>query len=287
MALPSKAVRHHGRAKAWLARAVGDAQRLRPDEQHRPASPVRGRVRRRAGEAPERRCRRRQWPPSVDDHACRRSRCSRRRRRRRRRCAGCRRSLRPSPTCSITPAFITATRSRHGQRLALIVRDVDEGDADPLLDRAQLVAHVLAQPEVERRERLVEQQHLGLDRQRACDRDALLLAAGQLGNPLVALVRQARPVAAARPPCRSRSARADAAHAQAVADILGHRHQREQREVLEDQRGRALVGADAGHVRAADADRRRRTDRGSRRWCAAAWSCRSRTGRGSRRTRRH
>ena len=75
----------------------------------------------------------------------------------------------------------------HGQRLALIVGDVDEGDADALLDRAQFGAHVLAQPQIERRQRLVEQQHLRLDRERAGDRDALLLAAGEFADLLVAL----------------------------------------------------------------------------------------------------
>ena len=65
----------------------------------------------------------------------------------------------------------------HGERLALVVGDVDERDVGALLDRAQLGAHVLAQLEVERGQRLVEQHHLGLDRERAGNGDALLLAA--------------------------------------------------------------------------------------------------------------
>src|SRR6185369_6729402 len=40
--------------------------------------------------------------------------------------------------------------------------------------------------------------------------------------------------------------------AQAVGDVLRHRHQREQRQVLEDERGRPLIRAEAGHVLAAD-----------------------------------
>ena len=43
-------------------------------------------------------------------------------------------------------------------------------------------AQLLADLGVERAEGLVEQQHLGLVRQRARDRDALLLAAGELGR---------------------------------------------------------------------------------------------------------
>ena len=48
---------------------------------------------------------------------------------------------------------------------------------------AQLQLHVLAELEVERREGLVEQQDLGLGRQRPGERRALDLAAGQLGRP--------------------------------------------------------------------------------------------------------
>ncbi len=123
-----------------------------------------------------------------------------------------------------------------------------------LLDGAQLGAHVLAQLEVERRQRLVEQHHLRLDRKRAGDRDALLLAAGELADRLVR--------APGRSTSRSSSSAlraprrlVDAAHLEAEGDVLPDRHQREKRQVLEDQRGRPLVRPDAAHVLAADADR--------------------------------
>ena len=48
--------------------------------------------------------------------------------------------------------------------------------------REQFLAHLQPQLGVEIRQRLVEQQHLRLDRQRAGDRDALLLAAGELAG---------------------------------------------------------------------------------------------------------
>src|SRR5579871_489330 len=51
---------------------------------------------------------------------------------------------------------------RHRERFALVMRNVDEGDADALLDFAQLVAHMLAQLEVQRRQGLVEQEDFGL-----------------------------------------------------------------------------------------------------------------------------
>jgi hypothetical protein len=44
-----------------------------------------------------------------------------------------------------------------------------------------------------------------------------------------------------------------ALHLERKGDVLPHRHQREQGEVLEDQRGGAQIGADARHVAPADA----------------------------------
>ena len=58
-----------------------------------------------------------------------------------------------------------------------------------LLQLADVLAHAAAQLGVEIRQRLVEQQHLRLEHERARHRDALLLAAGELGwhAPLEAL----------------------------------------------------------------------------------------------------
>ena len=53
------------------------------------------------------------------------------------------------------------------------------------------VEHLGHELRVERARDLVEQQQVGLHRQRADDRDALLLAAGQAVGVLVALVGQA------------------------------------------------------------------------------------------------
>src|SRR3546814_2512168 len=74
---------------------------------------------------------------------------------------------------------------RHRERFFLVVGHKDEGDAGLRLQALQLDLHFLAQLEVERRERLVEQQHPGLARQRAGERPALLLAAGELSRPAV------------------------------------------------------------------------------------------------------
>ena len=60
------------------------------------------------------------------------------------------------------------------------MRDVDERDPDLLLDPLQLALHLLAQLQVERAERLVEEQHLRVVDDRAGERDPLALAAREL-----------------------------------------------------------------------------------------------------------
>ena len=61
--------------------------------------------------------------------------------------------------------------------------DVAERDPEDALEILQLGLHVAAQLEVERAERLVEQQHLGPVDDGARERDALLLAARELARP--------------------------------------------------------------------------------------------------------
>ncbi len=50
------------------------------------------------------------------------------------------------------------------------MRDIDDGDAEPLLQRADLLPHGAPQPGIEVGEWLVEQQHFGFEDQRAGDR---------------------------------------------------------------------------------------------------------------------
>ena len=65
------------------------------------------------------------------------------------------------------------------------MRDEDEGDARGLLNLLQLLLHVLAQLEVERGERLVQQQDFRAADERAGYGDALLLTAGKTGDAAV------------------------------------------------------------------------------------------------------
>ena len=72
------------------------------------------------------------------------------------------------------------------KRLFLVVRDEDRRDVQLALDLADRAAQFFADLGIERAERLVHQQHFGPMRERARDRDALLLAAGELrGQPVV------------------------------------------------------------------------------------------------------
>jgi hypothetical protein len=74
----------------------------------------------------------------------------------------------------------------HGERLLLVVRDQDRGDAKAALQRADLPAQVQAHARVERGKRFVEQEQRGRGRQRARERDALLLPARELRRVLAA-----------------------------------------------------------------------------------------------------
>ena len=60
------------------------------------------------------------------------------------------------------------------------MRHVHERDADVVLDALELDLQLTAQAQVERAERLVEEQRARVVHERARERDALLLAAGEL-----------------------------------------------------------------------------------------------------------
>ena len=98
-------------------------------------------------------------------------------------------------------------RSRH--RLALVVGDVDAGVAIGVVEPSHLEAHLLAQAGVEVGKRLVEEQRLRLDDERAGERDALLLPSGKLGGVPIGHLAEPRSPAdrgAALPVRRRRSA---------------------------------------------------------------------------------
>ena len=122
----------------------------------------------------------------------------------------------------------------HRERLLLVVGHVDERDPDLLLDRLELDLHLLAELEVERPERLVEEQDARSIDERACERDPLPLAARQLARlaPLVALeAHHPQRVGDAGEAFRL----GDLPDDQPVGDVVTDRHVREERVVLEDR----------------------------------------------------
>ena len=70
--------------------------------------------------------------------------------------------------------------ARHRQGFVLVVRHDDEGDADIFLKPGEFEPHLVPQFGVERRKRLIEQQHFRPLHQRAGERHALALAARHL-----------------------------------------------------------------------------------------------------------
>ena len=120
------------------------------------------------------------------------------------------------------------------------MRDVDERRPELVLDALQLELHLLAQLDVERAERLVEQQRGRPVDERARQRDPLLLAAGELPGspPLEALelddaqdLEHSLAVLAAR----------DSLHLEPERDVVVDRHVREERVLLEDHVDRPPV----------------------------------------------
>src|ERR1700694_3793697 len=141
----------------------------------------------------------------------------------------------------------------HGQGLFLVVRHVDERDADLLLDLLELDLHLLAQLQVESTKGLVEEQTLGLVDDRAGERHPLALAARQLVGPALVQARQAHHVQGPIHPALALRSR-DPLDAQAVADVLRHGHVREERVVLENGVGVALVWGQRCDVASAELD---------------------------------
>ena len=122
-----------------------------------------------------------------------------------------------------------AVGERHG--LGNVVGDQDRGEALIVPDPLEQLLHLDAGQRVERAERLVEREDARLADQRARQRHALLLAAGQHRRPLVAL--------SARPTSRKRAARAracapaSALAAEADLDIRQHARPGQQPRLLE------------------------------------------------------
>jgi hypothetical protein len=140
-------------------------------------------------------------------------------------------------------------------RLALVVGDVERGDVQPALQLAEELADAEAQARVEIRQRLVEQEERRVTHERARQRDALPLAAGERGWPALQQLAEIQHTGDLLRLDASLGARY-AAHAQRELDVGAHRQVWVKRVVLEDHRDVALVRrqhidpavADANHA---------------------------------------
>ena len=139
------------------------------------------------------------------------------------------------------------------QCLVLVVGHAHRRQADPFDDLAQFHLHGTAQLGIERVERFVHQQHLGVQNQRTGKRDALLLTAGQRLWKAIAEARQRNHVQRFGDTGLHRLA-VHATHRQTVGNVFGHGHVREQRVVLEHEADVAAVRGERGHITASQAN---------------------------------
>ena len=173
----------------------------------------------------------------------------------------------------------------HHERLFLVVGHVHERDADLALDAHQLELHLLAELEVERAERLVEQEHRGLVHQRAGQRDPLLLAARQLRRAAVVVAGELHEVEVALHPVLDVALRrpscACSPNATLSATVRCGNSAYDWNTVLTLR----LNGGTPDDVAAGELDPARVGLLEARRSSAARWSCRNPTDRAARRTR--
>jgi hypothetical protein len=119
-----------------------------------------------------------------------------------------------------------------------VVRDEEESHAQLALQVEHEVDDLRLDRHVQRRDRLVGHHHLGVERQRAGDGDALALAAGELvGIALRVVGRQAHLFEQPAHPGLRLGAAGDAVHQERLHDREAHREARVQRGegVLEDE----------------------------------------------------
>ena len=135
----------------------------------------------------------------------------------------------------------------HRKRFFLIMRDVDECRAELVLDALQLVLHLPPQLDVERPERLVEQQGRRAIDERPRKRDPLLLPPGKLPRPpALKSFERDDPHQLSDP--RSLVGTRHTLYLEPERDVVVDRHMRKERVLLEDHVHRALVRRDSRNV---------------------------------------
>ena len=140
-----------------------------------------------------------------------------------------------------------------GHRLDLVVGDVNHAGADLLVQLGDLVAHAHAQLGVQVRQRLVEQEDVGLAHHRPPQRDALHLAAGKLLGLAVEQSVDAEDIGGPAHPAIDLVLR-DARHLQAEGQFLVDGLVRIERVVLEHHGHVARPRLQPGDLAAGDED---------------------------------
>src|SRR5919201_2526130 len=136
-------------------------------------------------------------------------------------------------------------------RLLDVVGDENDGLACTGPEAHYFFLHRLTGLRIERAERLVHQQHLGIEGQHARERHALLHAAGELRRIVIAEIGEAGHLELALH-YRLDLGAGHALRLEPPGDVAGHGLPREERELLEHH---AAVGSRAAHVAPVDADR--------------------------------
>ena len=176
------------------------------------------------------------------------------------------------------PVFHHHHAVAEGHRLFLVVRDVHGGRLHAAVERLQLRSHADAQLGVQVRERLVEQKGLRIAHDRAPDRHALALSAGERLRPPLQKLADAEdfgrvahapvdlaPLRAGLLPMSVRHQEAHrvvpraelAAEQQPERHVLVDRHVRVEGVILKDHRDVAVLGRDAVDDALANANRPR------------------------------
>ena len=142
-------------------------------------------------------------------------------------------------------------------RLGLVVRDVDGGGAQPVLQPRDLRAHLHPQLGVQVRKRLIHQKRLGVADDGAAHGDPLALAAGQLSGLAVQKVAQVKDFRGLLDLAGDLGL-LHLRQGERERDVLPHGHVRVERIGLEHHRDVTVLGRLVVHPFAADAQLARR-----------------------------
>src|SRR5215212_1961939 len=140
---------------------------------------------------------------------------------------------------------------RQLQRLILVMGDEDRGLARALVDIAQPASEVFSHLRIQSPERLVQEQHPRLNRQRPRQCHALALPPGQLGWEALLQPRkldEVEELADTPPDLTFRGPSRPTARAKPISDVADHREVAEESVVLKHEADLTLLHRDSGRI---------------------------------------